>query len=118
MSQFFNLNNRRFLGAKTKLLDFIDETINKEFKHDRKYFLDLFAGTGVVGYRFSNSFTNIYTNDLLVHNYTALNAFFGSEKIDKDLLENEIKLKVKKIIIQNILEVISLVMKMPKKLAP
>ena len=91
MSQFFNLNNRRFLGAKTKLLDFIDETINKEFKHERKYFLDLFAGTGVVGYRFSNSFTNIYTNDLLVHNYTALNAFFGSEKIDKNLLEKEIQ---------------------------
>lgn len=91
MSQFFNLNNRRFLGAKTKLLDFIYETINKEFKYDKQSFLDLFAGTGVVGYKFSDSFANIYTNDLLIHNFTALNAFFGSEKIDKNLLKIEIQ---------------------------
>ena len=41
----------------------------------KKILLDLFAGTGVVGYQFTDSFKNIYTNDLLVHNYIALNVF-------------------------------------------
>ena len=90
MTSFFSLNNRRYLGAKTKLLGFINEIIEKEFEYEKNTFLDLFAGTGVVGYEFSDSFKNIYTNDLLVHNYMALNTFFSNEKIDLDLIKSEI----------------------------
>jgi adenine-specific DNA-methyltransferase len=90
VDNYFSLNNRRYLGAKTKLLKFINEIVEKEFQYEKNTFLDLFAGTGVVGYRFSDSFKNIYTNDLLVHNYIALNAFFSNEKINLDLLKTEI----------------------------
>lgn len=90
MNNYFSLNNRRYLGAKTKLLNFINEIVEKEFKYEKNSFLDLFAGTGVVGYQFSDIFKNIYTNDLLVHNYVALNAFFSNEKIDINLLRLEI----------------------------
>ena len=90
MDNYFSLNNRRYLGAKTKLLEFINEIVEKEFQYEKNTFLDLFAGTGVVGYQFSDSFKNIYTNDLLVHNYIALNAFFSNEKINLDLLKSEI----------------------------
>lgn len=90
MTSFFSLNNRRYLGSKTKLLQFIEEIVEKEFEYEKNTFLDLFAGTGVVGYHFTESFKNIYTNDLLLHNYTALNAFFSNKKIDFDLLKAEI----------------------------
>ena len=90
MDNYFSLNNRRYLGAKTKLLEFINEIVEKEFQYEKNTFLDLFAGTGVVGYQFTDSFKNIYTNDLLVHNYIALNAFFSNEKINLDLLKSEI----------------------------
>jgi adenine-specific DNA-methyltransferase len=68
MTSFFSLNNRRYLGSKTKLLQFIEEIVEKEFEYEKNTFLDLFAGTGVVGYHFADSFKNIYTNDLLLHN--------------------------------------------------
>jgi adenine-specific DNA-methyltransferase len=90
VDNYFSLNNRRYLGAKTKLLQFIKEIIEREFQYEKNTFLDLFAGTGVVGYEFSDIYKNIYTNDLLLQNYVALNAFFGSEKIDLDLLKSEI----------------------------
>jgi len=90
VDNYFSLNNRRYLGAKTKLLQFIKEVIEREFKYEKNTFLDLFAGTGVVGYEFSNIYKNIYTNDLLLQNYVALNAFFSYEKIDLDLLKSEI----------------------------
>ena len=90
MDNYFSLNNRRYLGAKTKLLQFIKEVMEREFKYEKNTFLDLFAGTGVVGYEFSNIYKNIYTNDLLLQNYVALNAFFSYEKIDLDLLKSEI----------------------------
>ena len=90
MENYFSLNNRRYLGAKTKLLKFINEIVDKEFQYEKNTFLDLFAGTGVVGHQFTGSFKNIYTNDLLVHNYIALNAFFSNEKINLDLLKSEI----------------------------
>ena len=42
------INNRRFLGSKYKLLNFIEDTVNEHCK-DVKSVIDVFAGTGVVG---------------------------------------------------------------------
>ena len=90
MDNYFELKNRRYLGAKSKLLSFIAEILEKESLKSNDSMLDLFAGTGVVGEELSNKFKKIYTNDLLTHNYFALNTFFGYEKIDLNELVNEI----------------------------
>ncbi|TLD88016.1 hypothetical protein LS66_006835 [Helicobacter sp. MIT 03-1614] len=47
----FSLANRRYTGAKTKLLDSIDTSILKAFDYRDKHnlsFFDVFSGTGVV----------------------------------------------------------------------
>lgn len=38
----FTINNRRYLGSKFKLLDFISEIVDKHC-HDCKSFMDLFG---------------------------------------------------------------------------
>ena len=42
-----SINNRRYLGSKYKLLDFIDETIKNNCGEYNSVF-DVFGGTGVV----------------------------------------------------------------------
>ncbi len=70
------IENRRYLGAKTKLLPFIDEVIEKE-NIDGDTFLDLFAGTGVVANHFSKKF-DILVNDILYCNYVSYIGWFGN----------------------------------------
>ena len=43
-----DMNNRRYLGSKYKLLDFIDETIKNNCGEYNSVF-DVFGGTGVDG---------------------------------------------------------------------
>lgn len=78
----YNISNRRYLGNKTKLLRFIDSVIKKE-NIDFYSFCDLFAGTGVVGNHFNTENVGVISNDFLKSNYTCLEAFLGTEKVDK-----------------------------------
>ena len=51
----FDVNNRKYLGSKYKLLDFLEEKITKNCnKNDKKFdcFVDIFSGTGVVANHF------------------------------------------------------------------
>ena len=48
------INNRRYIGCKAKLLDFIYNTVIDYSKPDYKVFADIFAGTGVVGNYFAD----------------------------------------------------------------
>lgn len=84
------VQQRRYLGSKTKLLDFIETILIKE-NVEYETFLDLFAGTGVVGANFNHKAT-IYFNDILYSNYMSYIAFFSENYIDLD--------KIKKIIQQ------------------
>ena len=77
----FEIGNRRYLGSKAKLLNFIHETIEKECGHFDS-FLDLFAGTGNVGWSFNDDKTKVIVNDLLVSNYFSYLSFFGKQKIN------------------------------------
>lgn len=86
-----SINNRRYIGSKARMLDFIENTIKKE-KIEFSSFLDLFGGTGIVGDFFNNQKTKVYVNDLLKSNYLSYLSWFGNEKIDK----NKIKLYIKK----------------------
>lgn len=81
------IENRRYLGAKTKLLPFIKEVINEE-KINGDSFLDLFGGTGVVGNYFKEDY-KIILNDLLYSNYISYKGWFGElNKSSLSRLEN------------------------------
>ena len=75
-----NIQNRRFLGNKYKLIDFIDEIV-ADYCGDAKTLLDIFAGTGVVAAHFADRM-NVITNDILYSNYISHVAFLSSEPID------------------------------------
>ena len=81
-----SINNRRYIGSKFRMLDFINETMQKE-KIEYSSFLDLFGGTGIVGDYFNDQKTKIYINDLLKSNYISYLAWFGNDKIDKNKIK-------------------------------
>lgn len=81
------INNRRFLGSKYKLLNFIENTVNENCK-DVKSVVDLFAGTGVVGSLFLKNGKEVYFNDYLKSNFYSYKAFYEPKKINIKKLEN------------------------------
>ena len=87
--KMFSINNRRYIGSKARMIDFIDEVIKKE-KIEYSSFLDLFGGTGIVGDHFNTQNTKVYVNDLLKSNYISYQAWFGNEKVDKKKLNEYI----------------------------
>ena len=86
----FQLQNRRYIGNKYKLIDWIFSILNKECKG--KSFTDIFAGTGVVAAVASKHFDEVILNDFLYSNYAVYKAFFdkgawSQEKIN-DIIKN------------------------------
>ena len=89
----FSLSSRRYTGAKTKLLDSIDESILKSFDYrERKNlsFFDVFGGTGVVSEYFAkkSEFSNIIINDFLHSNFIIYQGFFTQDSFDLEKLES------------------------------
>ena len=82
------INQRRYLGSKTKLLDFIDSILSDE-KIEFKSFADIFAGTGTVACHF-HSRSQIVVNDILDSNSHIYHAFFGREKINENKLKERL----------------------------
>lgn len=76
-----NIQNRRYLGNKYRLLPFIEEII-KDQCHDVHSLFDVFAGTGIVAYHFMDKM-KVYTNDLLFSNYITHLAFMGNNPVDE-----------------------------------
>ena len=85
----FNIRNRRYLGSKAKLIEFISNVVQKECVKSST-FLDLFAGTGNVAWYFNDKM-DVYVNDLLQSNYLSYIAFFGNELIEEHKINNLIK---------------------------
>lgn len=81
-----DLQSRRYLGNKTKLLDFIENTV---FEHlplvgvtgRPASVVDIFAGTGSVAARFNGPDTRVLANDLLPSNQICLNAWLGGSEV-------------------------------------
>ncbi|MDE0119553.1 MAG: Dam family site-specific DNA-(adenine-N6)-methyltransferase [Bdellovibrionales bacterium] len=71
---FFQLQNRRYIGNKYRLANWIFSTLNRECSGDS--FADIFAGTGIVGATASKYFNKIILNDFLYSNYIIYKAFF------------------------------------------
>ena len=80
------INNRRFLGSKYKLLNFIENTVNKNCQ-EVKSVADVFAGTGVVGSLFLKRGKEVYFNDYLKSNCHSYKAFYEPIKIDSPKIE-------------------------------
>ena len=85
----FQLNNRRYLGNKYKLLNFIKDIVNEKAVKF-KSFCDIFAGTGVVGEAFNSKGVKVISNDILNCNYVSLRAFLGIKNIDYSKLKEKI----------------------------
>ncbi len=71
------INNRRYLGNKHSLAEFILGTVEKHCK-DINTVVDIFSGTGAVANMFKNKKT-VITNDLLYCNYISNCAWFLPE---------------------------------------
>lgn len=71
------INNRRYLGNKYKLLDFIKKVVDENCKNITT-FADIFAGTGSVSSAFTDK--KIITNDIMYFNYLCHVAWFSPEK--------------------------------------
>ena len=69
-----DINNRRYLGNKYKLLSFIKEVVENECDNIHTV-ADIFAGTGAVASAFMDK--RIITNDILYSNYICHEAWFG-----------------------------------------
>ena len=73
----FSLESRRYIGCKTKLLDWIFDLID-EYTQDVCSFCDIFAGTGVVAHRALQQYRRVVVNDFLYSNKVMYQAFFGT----------------------------------------
>lgn len=71
------INNRRYLGNKYSLSDFIRNTVDQNCKGINTV-VDIFSGTGAVANIFKDK--KIITNDLLYSNYISNYAWFGYEE--------------------------------------
>jgi adenine-specific DNA-methyltransferase len=82
MNKIYQIHNRRYLGNKFRMINFIESIVNEKCGRINS-FCDLFAGTGVVGDRFNNEKIKIISNDFLRMNYICLKSFLGSKKDQK-----------------------------------
>lgn len=85
----FQLQNRRYIGNKYKLIDWIFSILNKECKG--KSFTDIFAGTGVVAAVASKHFDEVILNDFLHSNYAVYKAFFDKGAWSQEKISGIIK---------------------------
>ncbi len=75
------INNRRYLGNKYSLSDFIRKTVDNNCE-GVNIVIDIFSGTGAVANAFKDKM--LITNDLLYSNYISNYAWFGYEKYSKE----------------------------------
>lgn len=85
----FQLHNRRYIGSKYKLIEWIFSILDKECKGNS--FTDIFAGTGVVAAVASKHFDKIILNDFLHSNHVIYKAFFAKENYNSEKISSIIK---------------------------
>src|SRR5690625_290665 len=86
LEQKLKINNRRYLGSKYKLLDFIEQVV-WEHCTGVSSVADVFGGTGVVADRFNRDGKKIIVNDILHSNYLSYLTWFGDEYVNVPKLE-------------------------------
>ena len=86
---YLKIQNRRYLGSKQKMLNFIDKVVSENTENVNTV-ADIFGGTGVVANMFRDQGKSVYVNDILYSNYVSFETWFGNEEVDYE--------KIKKII--------------------
>lgn len=86
----FQIHNRRYLGSKKKLLDFIDAVV-KQNTNNIQIVADIFGGTGVVADLFKKQGKQVIVNDILTSNVISYQTWFGNEEINQKKLKTKIK---------------------------
>lgn len=84
-SQFqgrYNLENRRYIGNKNKLMNWISSLLEEHTNGD--IFFDVFAGTGTVSKYILPKYNKLILNDFLFSNNIIFKAFFEKESYDKN----------------------------------
>ena len=84
------ISNRRYLGSKQKLIDFINEVVENNTSGISTV-ADIFAGTGVVADYFRSKGKKIIVNDILKSNVVAYKAWFGNETVDLNKIRKIIR---------------------------
>lgn len=77
----FALHNRRYIGNKTKLTDWLMHLIKKETSGNDT-FIDVFSGTATVAKQAMKTYKNVVLNDILFSNNIIYKAFFSFGKWD------------------------------------
>lgn len=85
------INNRRYIGCKTKLLDFIYDSIQEYNFFVGSVVADIFAGTGVVANKFAENGYRTILNDTLYSNYVVYKALLGEGVIRNDVIKSTIE---------------------------
>lgn len=78
-----HIENRRYIGSKRQLTDWIFDNINKH-TYNADTFCDIFAGTGIISSRALGLYKKIIINDFLYSNNIIYNAFFANGVWNKD----------------------------------
>lgn len=86
----YNLQNRRYIGNKFKLLNFIESVIETEGLSFSS-FADLFAGTGVVSEHFLSLGKRVIINDNLYSNFVFYQAWLSNSPVNIQKIENLIQ---------------------------
>lgn len=92
-----------YIGAKNKLLPFIEKIILENIDDSCRVFCDIFSGTGVVGLNFKKLGFKIIANDLQYYSYVLNRHFIGNHKKPefKELV-NFLKIKDKNNILKEV----------------
>ena len=73
----------KYIGNKTRLLEFIDKSMRESGVPVGGVFVDMFGGTGSVGKHFKNKGYKIISNDLMLYSYIAQYVNVYMNKIPK-----------------------------------
>lgn len=85
MAGLFDIENRRYIGNKNKLNDWIIQTV-KQYTNNVSSFCDIFSGTGTVAKHALPYFSTIIINDFLYSNRVIYGAFFEQGEFNMDKL--------------------------------
>ena len=82
------INNRRYIGSKTSLLENIEEAIEEYLPKKDFVLADPFSGTGVVANYFYDKGHKVIANDILYSNFVSYNTWMSDGKINEEKVEN------------------------------
>lgn len=84
----FELENRRYIGSKAELSDWILKLIKENCSGD--VFADIFAGTAIISKKAASIYRKIIINDFLYSNNVIYQAFFSNSEWDTKKVEKYI----------------------------